>query len=67
MSSFQLWDLEKSPHIAVVLRIEPDHLNVHKDFAEYVDAKSNITKFQSAADFCIFFKNNEDSVSIYEK
>ena len=67
MSSFQLWDLEKSPHIAVVLRIEPDHLNVHKDFAEYVDAKSNITKFQSAADFCIFFKNNEDSVAISEK
>lgn len=66
MSSFQLWTLQKSPHVAVVLRISPDHLDVHKDFAEYVAAKSNITKRQSADDFCIFYSENPDSRRIAE-
>ncbi|MDR0955616.1 MAG: UDP-N-acetylmuramoyl-L-alanine--D-glutamate ligase, partial [Candidatus Nomurabacteria bacterium] len=61
MSSFQLWDLKKSPHIAVLTIIEPDHLNVHKDFAEYVAAKTNIVKFQTAGDFVIY---NADDAEI---
>lgn len=64
MSSFQLWDLKKSPHIAVVLRIESDHLNVHKDFADYVAAKTNIVKYQTAEDFCVYNQNNTDSAAI---
>lgn len=66
MSSFQLWDLTQSPHIAVVLGIEPDHLNVHKDFADYVGAKANITKHQSQQDYCIYYSTNKHTTEIAE-
>lgn len=64
MSSFQLWDLEKSPHIAVVGTIEPDHLNVHNDFDNYLNAKSNICRHQTVNDYLVYYKNNLDSVKI---
>lgn len=64
MSSFQLWDLQKSPHISVIGIIEPDHLNVHNGFEDYIGAKSNIAKHQNPDDFLIYFKENPDSVRI---
>jgi len=67
LSSFQLWDLEKSPHISVVGTIEPDHLNVHDGFSDYLSAKMNIARHQSAEDFLIYYKNNPDSVRIAEE
>lgn len=64
MSSFQLWDLEKSPHIAVVGTIEPDHLNVHNGFDDYLNAKANICRHQTENDYLIYYKDNADSLKI---
>lgn len=64
LSSFQLWDIKKSPHIAVILFIEKEHQDVHSSMDEYVNAKANIVKFQSANDFTIYNVNNQYSKEI---
>ena len=64
MSSFQLWDLTKSPHIAVIGHLEPDHLNVHKDYEDYLNAKANITRWQTADDYLIYYSKNPETVKI---
>ena len=66
MSSFQLWDLDKSPHIAIVGHLEPDHLNIHKDYAEYLYSKGNICRYQTTEDYCIYFKDNAETVKLVE-
>lgn len=66
LSSFQLWDVERSPNTAVVLYIEQEHLDVHEDMDEYVYAKGNIARFQHEDDIVIFNAENQYSRSIAE-
>ena len=63
-SSFQLWDLHKGSSVGVLLRIEPDHLNVHKDFEEYVFAKSAISRYKTKDDFLVYFDKNATTKSL---
>ena len=46
LSSFQLISMRKSPKIAVVTNVTPNHLDHHKDMQEYIDAKRNILLHQ---------------------
>ena len=48
LSSFQLISMRKSPDIAVVTNLSPNHLDIHKDMQEYIDAKKNIILHQNA-------------------
>ena len=59
LSSFQLMGMEVSPNIAVITNITPNHLNIHKYFEEYIDAKKNIFKFQNENDILILNYDNE--------
>ena len=58
LSSFQLMTMDRSPHIAVVTNLAPNHLDMHKDMAEYVAAKENIFRHQTAGDIAVFNADN---------
>ena len=58
LSSFQLMDMKRSPHVAVVTNLAPNHLDVHKDMQEYVDAKKNIFNFQKDDDVLVINADN---------
>ena len=47
LSSFQLMDMKHSPRVAVITNLSPNHLDIHKDMDEYVEAKKNIYRFQA--------------------
>ena len=63
LSSFQLMDLHHSCHTAVVTNLAPNHLDMHKDMAEYVNAKKNIFLRQSAGDTLILNRDNAITAS----
>jgi len=58
LSSFELEDLKKSPHVAVITTLFPDHLNRYKNFREYVAAKKSIFKYQKKNDILLLNYNN---------
>ena len=58
LSSFQLMDMQRSPHVAVITNLSPNHLDVHKDMDEYVEAKKNIFRFQKETDILVVNADN---------
>ncbi len=67
LSSFQLHTMKKSPHIAVVTNITPNHLDWHTDYQEYIDAKKNIAFYQNKNDVLVTNSNNEEARKIGEE
>ncbi len=59
LSSFQLHTMKRSPHVAVVTNVTPNHLDWHTDFDEYIDAKRAVFKFQKPSDIAVFNYDNE--------
>ena len=67
LSSFQLMGMEVSPDIAVITNITPNHLNIHKDYEEYIEAKENIFKYQNKDGVLILNYDNEITNRCSEK
>lgn len=61
LSSFQLQIMTRSPQVAALLNITPNHLDRHTDMQEYVNAKLQILAHQSAEDTAVL--NREDPQS----
>ena len=59
LSSFQLMGMEVSPEISAITNITPNHLNIHKDYQEYIDAKKNIFKNQNEEGILVLNADNE--------
>ena len=59
LSSFQLISMRKSPDVAVVTNVAPNHLDVHKDMDEYVQAKKNILLHQNAFSRTVLNRDND--------
>lgn len=67
MSSHQLKNLKKSPHIAVFLNLYPAHLDYYKTFKKYQSAKENITLHQSKEDFFIYNSDQKELRALAKK
>ena len=67
LSSFQLMTMERSADAAVVTNLSPNHLDVHRDYAEYISAKENIFTHQSPDGLLILNADNADTVRLAEK
>ncbi|MFC1727776.1 UDP-N-acetylmuramoyl-L-alanine--D-glutamate ligase [Patescibacteria group bacterium] len=67
LSSFQLMDIDQSPHIGVVLFITREHLDYHLDVLEYTEAKSGIVRYQQKNDFAVLNADSPTSFSLAAK
>lgn len=67
LSSFQLMDMRRSPCRAVITNLAPNHLDVHKDMQEYIDAKRNIYDFQDENGLLILNVDNDITAGMMGK
>ena len=63
LSSFQLHSMSCRPDVAVITNISPNHLDKHKDYQDYIDAKRSIFTSQTAEDRLVL--NLDDAHSTY--
>ncbi|MBQ2824168.1 MAG: UDP-N-acetylmuramoyl-L-alanine--D-glutamate ligase [Oscillospiraceae bacterium] len=61
LSSFQLISMRKSPDVAAITNIYPDHLNVHSSMEEYIGAKKNLIAHQNAFSKTVLNYDNADT------
>lgn len=59
LSSFQLITMKVSPKISIITNITPNHLDIHKSYNEYIDAKANIFKYQDETGILVTNYDNE--------
>ena len=59
LSSFQLISMRKSPDVAVVTNLAPNHLDIHKDMNEYIEAKKNVILHQNAFSRAVLNLDND--------
>jgi UDP-N-acetylmuramoylalanine--D-glutamate ligase len=64
LANFQLIDLKFSPHIAVCLMVEPEHMDWHPEMSEYITAKQQMFVHQTAEDKAIYFAESVNSQKI---
>src|ERR1700726_3613436 len=68
VSSFQLETIQTfRPKVAVVLNVTPDHLDRHRTFQTYVDAKTRIFENQQASDFAVVNEDDPTCRTLREK
>jgi len=67
LSSHQLYDLEKSPNVAIILNLFPDHLDYFDNFENYKKAKENIIRYQTAKDVLIYNADRQNLLEMVGK
>ncbi|MBQ3848157.1 MAG: UDP-N-acetylmuramoyl-L-alanine--D-glutamate ligase [Clostridia bacterium] len=67
LSSFQLMNMSVGTDVAVITNVSPNHLNYHKTYDEYLDAKGNILKFRDSRGIYVLNRGNKDSERYFGK
>ncbi|MDO8512722.1 MAG: UDP-N-acetylmuramoyl-L-alanine--D-glutamate ligase [bacterium] len=67
LSSYQLEDLQFSPHIAVVTNLFPEHMDYHGDVKKYYHAKKQIITTQTSDDLFVYNADDERLVGWAKK